>query len=207
MALSESAYPELLRDGDVITKAYRALRARLELAFPPAHFRHGLIPPHATKKTWDEILRNAQSIRIGFAGWKPSRVSGNAFRGDLSFPIFGILNQPDVERLYLGSGQLRGVGVFGLTAMFAGFLHNFSVRGVGMCVVRDLELPPAAEWLDERCAIIGVSAVFEDVALDGADVLAQLSDFLRLGETWEVDGGDPLPEAVLDVRGASDGEG
>ncbi|MCE0744607.1 hypothetical protein LWC05_12010 [Acetobacter sicerae] len=207
MALSESDYPELLRDGDVIATAYRALRARLELAFPPLHFRHGLLPPHATKKTWDEILRSGQHIRVGFEGWKPKSGVGNAFRGDLSFPVFGVLNQPGVEQLYCGSGQLRGVGVFGLTAMFAGFLHGFTVKGVGRCVVRELTLPPAAEWLDDRCAIVGVSAVFEDVALDGADVLAQLAEFLRLGETWEVDGGDPLPEAVLDVRGGGDGEG
>lgn len=201
MPLSDSDYPELLRDGDVVAKAFSALRERLKLAFPPHHFRHTLVPPHASKRTWEQILTNEQNVVLSFAGWKASTKAGSVFRGDLTFPLFGVIRQPDVERLYLGSGQLRGVGVVGLSAMFAGFIHGWTAPGVGRCVVRDIELPPAAEWLEERNAIVGVAAVFEDVALDGADVLGQLADFLRLNETWKVDGGDALPAATLDVRG------
>ncbi|OUJ13094.1 hypothetical protein [Acetobacter sp. DsW_063] len=199
MALSEEAYPVLLRDGNVIAKAARALRARLELAFPPAYFRHRMMPPSASRKTWEEVLRVDQSILIAFQSWKPSARVGQTFRGNLSFPVFGVVRHTDPEALFFGTQQLRGMGVAGVSAILPAFLHGWTLPGVGRCVVGDISLPEAADWLDDRCAIIGVSAVFEDVALDDAEAIAQLDDFLRLGETWN-EAGEDMPQTIFNVR-------
>ncbi|NHO33327.1 hypothetical protein [Acetobacter fallax] len=200
MTEKDELYPGLLKDGNVVTAAWNGLRSRLRKGLPETKFKHFVVPPHASKATWTRILSPDQSIAVGFSGWKPSSDTGKTFRGDLIFPVFGLVRMKNVEQLYLGSEQVRGIGTFGLVATLTAMLHGFSVTDVGRCVVRDVELPPAAEWIDEAQAIVGVTAVFENVSLDDAALYAQADDFLRLGESWDVND-TTYPDAVLEVRG------
>ncbi|MCH4024036.1 MAG: hypothetical protein LKH33_10360 [Acetobacter sp.] len=201
MQFSENQYPAFLRDGDVIKNAFCAVQARLKTAFPENVFRHFVVPPRASKSVWQRIISPDQSIALGWSGWKPDARHARVFRGDLVFQVYGIVRHQRPEDLYFGTSQLRGVGTMGLFTIMAGFLHGFQVKGAGTVLLSATDLPEGlADWIEEDCAIAAFTLTIPNVSLDDDRMRAQMDDFLRLSETWTVNGDEQTP-AILSVRG------
>lgn len=196
---SDDQYPDALLQGDVLVKAFRAVQRQLKIAFPEEGFRHHIVPPSPTRPVWDRILTGKLSVGLSFSRWTGARQAGTDFRGTLSFPVFLIVKHSNPEAVYFGTNDKWGVGVLGMTEMAVAMLNNVPVKGVGLMRVQAVSFPDGAEWLDANTAIGGVEVYFEDVGLSEALLIEQLPDFLRLAETWTVDG-NTQPRATLNVR-------
>lgn len=201
--LSDNQYPDFLLNGGPIAYVLKALSKRLKIAFQEKFFTHHIIAPNAGKKMWDAVLKTSPLVAVSFASWKrSSRLSSGFFRGDMTFPVFIALQHNTPEALMLGSGQLRGMGVAGVMSMAAAMLDGWTLDGVGTAEMQVAELPPTADWLEERMALVALNIVFPDVGFDaGSDaaMLDGLNDFLQLAEKSQVNG-QAEPDAVLNVR-------
>ncbi|MXV35838.1 MULTISPECIES: hypothetical protein [unclassified Saccharibacter] len=177
-ALTPAGYPRAILKGDVVGKAFEGVQARLKALFSDTIFSHAILPPHATRQTWDKIIQSAPCVALGLGGWRASNKPGYGFMGDLSFPLAILLTHSDPNDLYLGTGELRDIGVAGVMAAIAGGLHGWELGDVGSCKVHAITLPNTEDWFDDRSAIVAVELVFENVRLDNAEALAELEDFL-----------------------------
>lgn len=194
-------YPQHLLDGDVITQAMRDLIARLKIAYPEPVFRHDLIPPGANKATWQRLLRTNGTVLVGWNGWTPNKDNGRQFAGDLVFPIVIVMRHATIEGLFFGTGGLSGPGLMGMAAMGISMLHGgFRSEAAGTCKIHQCAVPATADWVEDHMAVVALEARFENVALDAGRLIAPLNDFLRLGETWAMDG-LATPQAVHTVGG------
>jgi len=194
-------YPQHLLDGDVIAQAMKDLIARLKMAFPEPVFRHDLIPPGANKGTWQRLLRTNGTVLVGWNGWTPNKDNGRQFTGTLVFPIVAVMKHGSTRNLFFGTGSLNGPGLTGMAAMGIGMLHGgFKSEAAGTCMIHQVAVPATADWVEEHMAVVALEARFENVSLDTSGLTASLNDFLRLGETWTMDG-LATPQAVHTVGG------
>ena len=176
--ISPSGYPAAILLGDVVSAAFTGLQGRLRALFPEEIFNHVVLPPHATRQTWDRIIREAPCVAVGLGSWKASRHASNTFIGDLSFPLAVLQTLERPEDLYLGTGNLRDIGVAGIMAALAGGLNGWTLRGVGSCKINALTLPATEDWFEDRSALVAAELVFEGVKLDNRLALAELEDFV-----------------------------
>lgn len=179
--ISPAGYPVAILKGDVVGVAFEGVRKRLQALFPETIFKHVILPPHATRKTWDAIIKDAPCVAVGIGSWKAGRVS-NTFIGDLSFPLAVLQTLDRPEDLYRGTHNLRDIGVAGIMAALAGGLNGWTLPGVGSCKINAITLPATEDWFEDRSALVAVEMVFEEVKLDNRDALAELEDFVA-GQT------------------------
>lgn len=174
------AYPQAILQGDVVRTAFEGVRARLRSLFPETIFTHHVLPPQATKNTWQEITRNPPAVGVGIGQWEaPHSPSSAGFIGDLRFPVAVIQQLDNSDQLYLGTGELRGIGLAGIMAALVGAMHNWKLDGVGSCQVRRVTYPETVDWFGDRSALVAADLVFPNVALDNAQTLGELDEFLR----------------------------
>lgn len=178
--VTPEGYPQAILHGDVVRVAYEGVRARLRSLFPETIFTHHVLPPQATKNTWQEITRNPPAVGLGIGQWEllPT-ASSTVFIGDLRFPVAVIQQLDNSDQLYLGTGELRGMGLAGIMAALAGGLHNWRLEGVGSCQVRRITYPETVDWFGDRSALVAADLVFPGVALNNTQALDELDDFLR----------------------------
>lgn len=177
-AISPEGYPRAILEGDVVSCTYKAVRRRLKALFPETSFRHVVLPPHATKQTWQEIANITPCVAVGIGGWKAASGVNNTFVGDLTFPLAVLQSQSRSDDLYLGTGTVRGIGVAGIMAAIAGGLNGWTLPDVGSCKVHAITLPLTEDWFGDRSAVVMVELVFSNVALDNREALAELEDFV-----------------------------
>ncbi|GBQ08933.1 hypothetical protein [Saccharibacter floricola] len=180
--ITPAGYPSAILKGDVVGRALTGVQDRLKALFPDTMFRHVLLPPHATRQTWETMTRDAPCVAVGVGRWKASRRASrranNRFIGTLSFPlaIFQSLEQP--EDLYLGTDTLSEIGVAGLMAAIAGGLNGWTLPGVGSCRVATIKTSAKAEWCDDHSVVVTAKLMFKGVTLDNIEALAALEDFV-----------------------------
>jgi hypothetical protein len=185
----EKLYPEELIGGGPIRTAFEAIQTRLKIIFPERLYRHHIIPPHASKADWSKIIGGCPAIALGWAGWSPDRDCGSAFRGDMAFALFGIVQSRDPAGLYFGDDRLRGAGTMGITALAAAALHGMNVPDMGACMIRKASVPSAAaDWLKDGIAIVALEVAIENVSFDLEPLRDTLPDFLRLAEAMQING-------------------
>ena len=185
----ETLYPQELIGGGPIRTAFKAIQARLKIIFPENIYRHHIIPPHASKADWGKIISGCPAIALAWAGWNPDRDCGNAFRGDMTFALFGIVQARDPAGLYFGDDRLRGAGTMGITALAAVALHGMNVPDMGACMIRKASVPSAAaDWLKDGIAIVALEVTIENVSFDFARLRDTLPDFLRLADAMQING-------------------
>lgn len=176
--ISPAGYPAAILKGDVVGVAFEGVRQRLKALFPEDIFKHAILPPHASRKTWDAIIKDAPCVAIGIGGWRENGKSSNTFIGDLAFPLAVIQTLQSPDDLYAGTTNLRDIGVAGIMAAIAGALNAWTLDGVGSCRVRAITLPGTEDWFEDRSALVAVELVFEGVKLDNREALAELEDFV-----------------------------
>ena len=185
----EKLYPEELIGGGPIRTAFEAIQTRLKIIFPERLYRHHIIPPHASKADWSKIIGGCPAIALGWAGWSPDRDCGSAFRGDMAFALFGIVQSRDPAGLYFGDDRLRGAGTMGINALAAAALHGMNVPDMGACVIRKASVPSAAaDWLKDGIAIVALEVAIENVSFDLEPLRDTLPDFLRLADAMQING-------------------
>lgn len=200
----EKLYPEELIGGGPIRAAFEAIQARLKIIFAERIYRHHIIPPHASKADWGKVIGGCPAIALGWAGWNPDRDCGSAFRGDMAFALFGIVQSRDPAGLYFGDDRLRGAGTMGITALAAAALHGMNVPDMGACVIRKASVPAAAaDWLKDGIAIVALEVAIENVSFDFGPLREKLPDFLRLAEAMQINGDTSLPATINKIGDAS----
>ncbi|UMM63822.1 hypothetical protein [Aristophania vespae] len=174
------SYPDAILKGDVLTELFEAVQARLKLILPESAFAHTILPPSPTKQTLQATMKNGACVALGFAGWHRNENAGAIFRGDAIFPLSILLTHVTSRDLYLGTGQLRGMGVTGVMAAIAGGMHSWEVPTIGTCRLQGLHMSQSGDWFEERSALITAELIFNDVSLGNAETLALLEDFITL---------------------------
>lgn len=177
-SLIPDTFPSAILKGDVVGRAFEGVQNRLQALFPETIFRHVILPPHATRRTWDSIIHDAPCVAVGLGSWKASKHASNRFVGDLSFPLAILQTLARPEDLYLGTDELRGIGVAGIMAAIAGGLNGWRLPNVGSCHVASIGTPDTADWFEERSVVVAVELVFDGVTLDNIEALAELEDFV-----------------------------
>ncbi|MXV43909.1 hypothetical protein GS501_02430 [Saccharibacter sp. 17.LH.SD] len=176
--ITPPGYPGAILKGDVVAKAYRGLRRRLESLFPTEVFKHIALPPHASRRTWDEIVNDTPAVAVGIGTWQASGKAVGNFIGDLTFPVAVLQSQSRSEDLYLGTGKIRGMGVAGIMAALAGGLNGWKLPDVASCRVGSITLPNTEDWFGDRAALVVADVVFPNVGLDNTEALEELDEFL-----------------------------
>ncbi|MDN7351764.1 hypothetical protein [Acetobacter senegalensis] len=199
---SPDQYPDALLRGDVLATAFRGLQAQLKAAFPDAVFAHHVLPPSPTPQLWKRVQEKQLSVALSMGSWMPDSKSGKVFRGSLTFYVFLLVSHGHMDQLYLGTSDRWGVGITGMSAMAVAMLNRQPVPGLdgGTFQVMGVKYPAGIDWLDERTALAEIAVQIDGVSLSEGLLTHDLPEFLRLAETWTVNGSEQ-PEATLNIRG------
>lgn len=199
---SDDQYPDALLRGDVLAKAFVGLQKQLGIAFPDTVFAHHVLPPSPTPQTWKRIQDKKLSVGLSMGGWMPDNKNGRVFRGTLTFYVYLMVSHGHTDQLYLGTSERWGVGITGMSAMAVGMLNGQPVPGLdgGIFQVMGIKYPAGIDWMDERTALAEAIVQVDGVSLDEDLLTHDLPEFLRLAETWAVNGSEQ-PEAILNIRG------
>ncbi|QDH13813.1 hypothetical protein E3E12_06025 [Formicincola oecophyllae] len=178
-------FPRQILRGDVVAHTYISVSQRLREVLRPEVFSHHHLPPSPNRATWEKLSQNGPSVALGCGIWRAERDCGMTFRGTLIFPVAVLLRLPDPQRLYLGTGQLRGIGVAGIMAVFATCFHGWALDGIGTCKVTDISVLQTEDWFEDRACVVAAELTFEHVSPDLQPYAQQLDDFLRWD--WDIE--------------------
>lgn len=196
-------FPRGLIDGGPLALLLRAVHRRLEIAFRDWGTTVDYVPPRPTKADWSELSRRMPMVAVGWQSWSPSRDCGSLYQGDVQLPVFLMSRQSKREAQYFGDGTLPGI--LGMTALAVAVLHDWTIgKGsefIGTFKVAHAAAAPDVDAIGSDIAFAALLVSMPNVGFDDPKLIAGLNDFLRLGETWNVDG-DVTNPAVLNVRGA-----
>ncbi len=180
--IAPAGYPAAILKGDVVGVAFEGVRQRLKALFPETIFKHVILPPHASRTTWDTFIKDAPCVAVGMGSWQACQRASNTFVGDLTFSLAVLQTMSNPDDLYLGTGQPQAIGVAGIMAAVAGALNGWTLKGVGSCRVGAITLPNTENWFEDKSVLIAVELVFEGVKLDNTLALAELEQFMA-GQT------------------------
>lgn len=181
-AVTDAVLP-LLRDGGPILAAYEAVRDLLEQVFPSSLFRYHSVQPRMSPQRWAQIAQVAPAIGMSVADWNASALSGTAYRGDVSIPVFLIVRQEKPEDLLKGGPKTPGVMGMMAAAIFA--LDSKRIAGVGQIAVRRASNLEAANWIDDRTAIATLNVVVKNVGYSQTELSAALQGLNEMDGTWD----------------------
>lgn len=171
------------------------IRARLELAFPPAKFSFQWMPGRVDKKVWMELTRRMPMIGIGFTGLEAPQTT-SFYAGSSHWMVYlATRNSNGAEAVLFGDkfapGQLQ------LAEVAASLLHGFLVPCEGMARVQEVansyvedyedaglsitaislnvpvDLSPPRVWGDERLTATGLSGETIQWSFDGGATIVQ----------------------------------
>ncbi|MFT8834340.1 MAG: hypothetical protein ABF883_03020 [Acetobacter sp.] len=177
----------LLRDGGPLLAAFEGVRALLEQAFPTSLFEYHHVQPRMSAARWAEIARVAPAIGMSLADWNANALSGMDFCGDVSVPVFLVVRQDKPGLLLKGA---KTPGVLGMMAVAIFALDSKRIEGVGQIAVRRASNLEAANWIDDRTAIVTLNVVIKNVSYSKDLARAQLADLSNVDGTWDF---DPAP--------------
>jgi hypothetical protein len=177
----------------------RAIRSRLEIAFPPARFSHAYLPSKLTVATWNDLLQRMPFVGVGWVG-HTSKDTSRVWKGDASFAVALV-----TENKHGLNGRLFGdsfaPGLFDMVDAATAILN-----GTTLCE-KTLYVGAAenvfSEGLGDEKAIAmlivhaGITTRIGDV-LVGPELDAP--EFLTAEWTWNYLDADGLPDGQLVVN-------
>ncbi len=177
--------------------AQAALRARLELAFPPAQVAFITIPARPTKATWDRVIAKPPFVGLCWLGLRPSPETGRLFHCASDWLVYlGCRNTTPAGLL---QGDLYGVGQLGFASLGAAILHGWSAPDIGTWTVQAVDNAALQEMVNEDVGIVALQVSCTLTLID-TEAAAALPEFLRLGAVWSL---PPLDDRTIDVRQAA----
>ena len=194
--------PQPLLAGGPIALMHRDLDARLKRAFPVEQFSHRTMPARLTREGWARFTERTPVVGLGWVKLTPvaqRSVRPRIWSGHAHWQLFLVVRNPRVEAQLLGDDL--GAGMAGMLAVATAALMGHSIGGVGSAQIGEGGQTYSDDWADANLAqaALNISVPFDMVDLAG---LAQLDDFLRLGQRW-----NGLPDLVSNVRDANAEDG
>lgn len=176
-------------EGGPLAKAGEAIRARLELAFPPAKFEHHWMPARLDREVWEQLTRRTPMIAVGFNGFrKPETISSLNVISEWS--VYVTTKNPSGQRNVLFGDKLAP-GQLDLAGIGAAILHGFTIPAIGTIQVQSVANAMVEDYKEAGLSITAIElAVPVDLSL--AKVLrgAGLRPETLTGEAiqWSFDG-------------------
>lgn len=143
----------VIRDDGPLERIARAMRARLELAFPQERFVHHYLPDRISLAWWQRIMKKTPVVGIGWAKFSPhARAPGKLFTGEVMFPVYLVISNPrGIEERYFGDRMAPGL--LKMVRAAIAVLHGAPVPGVGTLQVADCSNAHAENYDEEGMAL------------------------------------------------------
>lgn len=176
-----------------------AVRARLELGFPPSRFEHQFMPAKISQAEWKSLMRRTPFVGLGWNALDPTRDVGRLFTGESHWSLFlATRNSASIRGRYFGDAQ--GPGLFPLVTAAVAMLHGWTIPEIGSVAVTKAANVYAEGWEDES-AIAAVDFCVATVIPVAGAVTApwDLGTFEELGITWNWDGADRIEGDLVEI--------
>lgn len=175
----------------------RAIRARLEIVFPPARFHHAFIPPRMTIGEWEKVLLKPPLIGVSFRDFTSRHAAGT--RMLIVDPVFSVLlvtpNVSSVEARLMGDAL--GPGVLIMAQVAGAILHGHDFGNFGAARVVRSEMVTIEDFEAAGLGMMSIEVAFDNVKLpmsallSGTDFQADALDTLAID--WGFGSTDAIP--------------
>jgi hypothetical protein len=139
----------------------RAIRARLELVFPPRVFTHSWMPARVDKDVWERLIQRLPLVAIGFNRFhRPETFSALTVQSEWS--VYVATRNPRSEEALL-FGDDFAPGSLSLIQVSAAILHGCTLPGLGSIQVSSA----TAAFIEDRAdPSLGIGAIELTVKTD-----------------------------------------
>ncbi|GAB0119478.1 hypothetical protein [Acidisoma sp. 7E03] len=174
----------LLGDGP-LHQIQADIRARLETYFPTTKFGHAILPARITDTIWNELVRRTPFIGLAWLGWA-AKGGGKLYRGPVKFALYVVVENPRPDTIMTGDAA-KPIGIYGMAQLAAAVLQGYRTRH-GSLQVTGIGNIFADDWGKKDQAIGGVDFQIDDVELTDPPAAAEIDEFLRMQNDWDIDG-------------------